>query len=312
MRAKYDPKRYRLAHKKRTKVTAFIIFVIIPITIFIGIRYLEDKRYKLIGLLIIFYTMLPFFMVFEKRRPRAREIVMIAVMSALTTIGNLMCFMITPFQPGTAMVILSGISFGPEAGFLVGAIARFLVNFFAGHGPWTPWQMFCWGILGFLSGLIFNKTEVDKAKSRSFQIIVGPVLSIIISISIGYGIYTFTKASGTFMGWWLYAFGAIGLLVGLLIQRKRLPIDDITLSIFGFLATFIIYGGIMNIATMVMASAIPASKITMSLKSLAILYVSGVPYDSVHAFGTAFFLFVFGEKMIRKMERVKIKYRLYV
>ncbi len=312
MSRKYDPKRYELAFKKRTIVSSFIIFFIIPITIFIGIKYLEDKRYLLIGLLIVFYTMVPFFMVFEKRRPRAREIVMIAVMSALTAVGNLMCFMMTPFQPGTAMVILSGISLGPEAGFLVGAISRFVVNFFAGHGPWTPWQMFCWGILGFLSGLIFNKTQVDKVKSRSFQVIVGPVLSIIISIFIGYAIYIYTKSTGTFFGWWLYAFGAIGLVLGLFIQRKRLPIDDITLSIYGFLTTFIIYGGIMNIATMVMASSIPASNVTMSFKSLAMLYVSGVPYDAVHAFGTAFFLFVFGEKMIKKMERVKIKYRLYV
>jgi energy-coupling factor transport system substrate-specific component len=184
MRAKYDPKRHELALRKRTIVSALIIFILIPVTIFIGIKYLEDQRYMLIGLLILFYTMLPFFMIFEKRRVRTREIVMVAVMSALTAFGNLMCFMITPFQPGTAMVILSGISFGPEAGFIVGAIARFVVNFFAGHGPWTPWQMFCWGILGFLSGLIFNKANVDKVKSRSFQIIVGPVLSIIVSILI--------------------------------------------------------------------------------------------------------------------------------
>ncbi|CEO87866.1 MAG: ECF transporter S component [Syntrophaceticus schinkii] len=312
MRAKYDPKRHELALRKRTIVSALIIFILIPVTIFIGIKYLEDQRYMLIGLLILFYTMLPFFMIFEKRRVRTREIVMVAVMSALTAFGNLMCFMITPFQPGTAMVILSGISFGPEAGFLVGAIARFVVNFFAGHGPWTPWQMFCWGILGFLSGLIFNKANVDKVKSRSFQIIVGPVLSIIVSILIGYVIYIYTKSAGTFFGWWLYAFGAIGLLIGLFIQRKRLPIDDLTLAIFGFLATFIIYGGIMNIAAMVMASAIPSSNITISLKSLAILYISGVPYDSVHGLGTAFFLFVFGEMMVKKMERVKIKYRLYV
>lgn len=123
MRAKYDPKRHELALRKRTIVSALIIFILIPVTIFIGIKYLEDQRYMLIGLLILFYTMLPFFMIFEKRRVRTREIVMVAVMSALTAFGNLMCFMITPFQPGTAMVILSGISFGPEAGFLVGAIA---------------------------------------------------------------------------------------------------------------------------------------------------------------------------------------------
>jgi len=80
MPTKYDPERYRLSHKKRTILSAFIIFIIISITIFIGIKYLNDKLYKLIGLLIIFYTMLPFFMVFEKRRPKARELVIIAVL----------------------------------------------------------------------------------------------------------------------------------------------------------------------------------------------------------------------------------------
>lgn len=66
MRAKYDPKRHELALRKRTIVSALIIFILIPVTIFIGIKYLEDQRYMLIGLLILFYTMLPFFMIFEK------------------------------------------------------------------------------------------------------------------------------------------------------------------------------------------------------------------------------------------------------
>ena len=120
-----------------------------------------------------------------------------------------------------------------------------------------------------------------------------------------------TGYTDTFLGWKLYAFGALGLLIGLLIQRKRLPIDDFTLALFGFLTVFVIYGGIMNIATMVMASALPASGISISAESLAILYISGAPYDAVHALGTALFLFVFGDMMIRKLERIKIKYGFY-
>jgi energy-coupling factor transport system substrate-specific component len=172
--------------------------------------------------------------------------------------------------------------------------------------------MVCWGILGFLAGLIFNKVDIDKVKSRSFQIVAGPVVCIAAALVVAYVAFLIFRREGeTFFGWRLYVFGAAGLLAGLLIQRKRLPIDDITLCIFGFLGTFIIYGGIMNIATMVMASAIPASGVGLEWESLKILYISGVPYDASHGMGTAFFLFLFGEKVIRKIERAKIKYGMY-
>ena len=100
--------------------------------------------------------MLPFFMVFENRKPKAREIVLIAMMSALTVCVHIFFHITLPLQIGTAMIIISGISLGPEAGFLIGAISRFVCNFYMGQGPWTPWQMFCWGILGFLAGMAFN------------------------------------------------------------------------------------------------------------------------------------------------------------
>lgn len=310
MPRKYDLSQYMAARKKRTILSAAIIFALVPLTIYAGIRFLGDRKYLLMCMLILIYTMAPFFISFERRKPRAREIVMIAVMAALTALGNFCCYMIAPFQAGTAMVIISGIALGPEAGFLTGALARFVCNFFAGHGPWSPWQMFCWGIIGFLSGLIFNKVELDKLKSRSFQIVQGPVLCIAIAEAVGY-LSWYLAGEGQFIGWRLYVFGAVGMIAGLLIQRKRLPIDDVTLCIYGFMATFIIYGGIMNIATMVMASEIPDTGITISWQSLVTLYISGAPYDFSHALGTAFFLFVMGDRVIRKVERVKIKYGFY-
>lgn len=276
-----------------------------------GIRFFDDQKYLIVSLFIVLYTMLPFFLVFEKRRPRAREIVVIAVMAALTICGNLLTYLFIPFQAGTALVIVAGVSFGPEAGFLVGALARFVCNFFQGQGPWTPWQMFCWGLLGFLAGLVFNKVNAEKANSRDFKVILGPVVCVLISVGLAFGIHLIW-GQGSFLGWQLYIFGAVGLLAGVLIQRKRLPVDSLTLALFGFLTVFIIYGGIMNTAAMIMSSAIPASNISISWESLTLLYLSGVPYDAMHAAGTAFFLFIFGEQMVRKMERVKVKYRLYL
>lgn len=322
MRSKFDAEGYLKARKKRTITTAIILAIMVPLimAVVIWVDQTADKSknmnsvYLALSLVILAGTIVPFFMVFEKRKPKAREVVMIAMMSALTVTGNFAANVVGfgVFQPGTALVMVSGISLGPEAGFLVGATARFFINFFMGQGPWTPWQMVCWGMLGFMAGLIFNKVEIDKVKSRNFKMVLGPVVCIIVSIFVAYILFIlFAKNDDTFFGWRLYVFGAIGLLVGLIIQRKRLPVDDVTLCLFGFFSTFIIYGGIMNIAAMVMASAIPSSGVGLNWSSLKLLYISGVPYDFAHAFATAFFLYVFGDKIIRKVERAKIKYGMY-
>ena len=165
---------YEAAHRKRTLLSALLIFLAMPVTIFIGIQF-DQNKYMIISVLILIYTMLPFFMVFENRKPKAREIVLIAMMSALTVCVHIFFHITLPLQIGTAMIIISGISLGPEAGFLIGAISRFVCNFYMGQGPWTPWQMFCWGILGFLAGMAFNKVDLDQLKSRNFKLIMGPV-----------------------------------------------------------------------------------------------------------------------------------------
>ncbi|MFR3144996.1 ECF transporter S component [Eubacterium sp. AM05-23] len=299
------------AGRKRTLVASVIIFLLIPLTIWVGIRFLGDRKYLFISLLIILFTSIPLIIRFEGRRPEAREIVVIAVMAAIAACGNLAFYMFGPFQAGTALVIIAGICLGPEEGFLTGAMARLVVNMFVSQGPWTPWQMFCWGLLGFLGGLCFNRDLEFSKKEVNFKVVMGPLICIVIALAAGFGIWLFMGGEGTFMGWRLYVFGAIGLLAGVLLQRKRLPADRVTLSVFGFLSTFIIYGGIMNIAALVMSSAIPASDVGVDWGSLKVLYISGAPYDAVHALGSAFFGALLGPVMIEKLERVKIKFGLY-
>ncbi|MGN1009093.1 MAG: ECF transporter S component, partial [Butyricicoccus sp.] len=172
-------------------------------------------------------------------------------------------------------------------------------------------QMFCWGLLGFLAGLAFNRPTVEKLKSRNFQIILGPVLCIAFAELAGYLCYLFfPRDSATFLGWRLYVFGAVGLLLGVVVQRKRLPVDDITLTVFTFFTTFIVYGGLMNICAMVTAASIPGGN-AISWDTLKLLYLSGVPYDAAHAGSAAVFNFIFGDKIIRKLERIKLKYGIY-
>lgn len=149
---------------KRTIFATVMILVAIPITIFTGIVYLGDKKYYFISLLLIIETMLPFFMVFEGRKPKTRELVIIAVLCAIAVAGRAAFFMVPNFKPVVALVIIAGVAFGGETGFLVGAITGFVSNFFFGQGPWTPWQMFSFGIIGFLAGVLFRKGFLRRTR----------------------------------------------------------------------------------------------------------------------------------------------------
>ena len=329
-RNRLDQTQYEAAHRKRTLVASLIIFVLIPATMIFGVVVLDQNMYMVISILLVIYTLVPFFMVFEARRPKAREIVLIAMMAALTTVLQIFFHVTVPIQAGTALVIISGIALGPEAGFLVGALARLVCNFYIGQGPWTPWQMFCWGLLGFLAGLAFNKVDPEKLKefrrlaegklrntsplmqvnSRSFRVVLGPIVCIAFAIIVAYVCYLIWPGDGGFLGWRLYIFGAAGLLVGVLLQRKRLPADGLTMALFTFFVTFVVYGGIMNVCAMINASVMPGGD-PVSLETLRLLYITGAPYDAVHAATAAVFIFLFGDLFIQKLERVKIKYGIY-
>ena len=312
MRRGYQISQVETAHRKRTAVSSLLIFIAIPAVIILGFTLFNDRKYILVSWMILAMTVAPFFMVFEKRKPKAREIVLIAMMCALTLCVQLLCRMTIAIRAGTSIIIARGISMGPEAGFLIGALSRFVLNFYEGQGQCTPWQMFCWGLLGFLAGLAFNRATVEKLKSRDFKVVMGPLLCVVFAVLTAYLLYLLFPPvdNGSFLGWRLYVFGAIGLLLGVLVQRKRLPVDDITLTVFTFFTTFIIYGGLMNICAMVTAASIPGGN-EISWDTMKLLYISGVPYDAAHAGSAAIFNFIFGDKIIRKLERIKLKYGIY-
>ena len=162
----------------RTALAAMLIFIAIPLTIIFGSLLLENRKYFFISVLVIFETMLPFFLIFENRRPEARELVLISVVAAIAVIGRAVFFMVPNFKPITAIVIIAGACIGPEAGFLTGAMTAFVSNFFFGQGPWTPWQMFSFGIIGFLTGLLFRRGLLTRKKLP--LCIYGAAVSILI------------------------------------------------------------------------------------------------------------------------------------
>lgn len=248
---KYTERTMRTDHRmgRRTKVTLFLIVVAIPLVIFFGIFFLNDRSNVFIGLCIVLLAMVPFGMVFEDRNPQARELLLIAVLAAIAVVGRTAFFMVPQFKPMTAIVIIAGVGLGPEAGFLTGAISGFVSNFFFGQGPWTPWQMFAYGIIGFIAGLLFSRYNTKKIRTKW-----------------GEKIYM------------------------------------VVLCTFGFLATFVIYGLVMDFS-----SALTFTK-DFSWPVLLAKIASGVIFNLIHAVSTVIFLLFLARPMQRKLDRIKKKY----
>ena len=226
----------------RTKIMLVLSLLLIPLTIWAGLQWDGGRKYMIISLAIIFETMLPFFLIFEGRKPQARELVILSVLSALAIGGRAIFFAMPGFKPVAAMVILTGVAFGAEAGFMVGTMTMFCSNVLFGQGPWTPWQMFAIGIIGLLSGVLFRKGLLHR--------------------------------------------------------------DRFSLCAFGGLAIFLIYGGIMNPASILMYQPNPTWKMILTA------CITGVPADAIHALATVLFLWFLSEPMLEKLDRVKVKYGL--
>ena len=229
---------------RRTTAAAASILLLIPVTLFVGVYYLNNQRYGLVSVLVLLECMAPFFLVFEGRRPQARELVVIAVLCAISVAGRAAFFMLPQFKPVMAMTIISGVALGGESGFLVGALSMLVSNMLFSQGVWTPWQMFCMGIIGFLAGVLFRKGLLRRARG--------------------------------------------------------------SLCTFGAFCAIVIYGGIMNPASVLMW----AGAETLTWKTLLTYYVTGFPVDCVHAAATVFFLWIAAEPMLEKLDRIKEKYGL--
>ncbi len=302
---------YERSQKKRLRLASIIIFIGVPSMLFILFNLLGNKMYMLASILMLAMVMAPFFMIFEKRKPRARELVLLVTMSAIIIVAQITFSIVMPLQIGTALVIISGISLGPEAGFLIGALTRLVCNFYMGQGPWTVWQMFCWGILGFLAGIFFSRTGEELGRNGRLGIIMRPIIAIICAWILGYVSYIiFPGQDDTFWGWRVYVFGLIGLVVGVVFQKRKLPQDNLIMAAVTFMITFIVYGGIMNISALVTSSSMPGGT-EISLEGMKIIYITGLPYDVFHAASAALCVFAFGNNIVQKLERIKIKYGIY-
>lgn len=166
--------------KKSGRVLLVMLLTVIPATLWLGSR-LPGRTYYLTSLLVAAEILIPFFMAFEGRRPQPRELVTTAVLAALVVVSRVV-IPLPGFKPTFAVILLAGIAFGPETGFLVGALGALGSNFFYGQGPYTPWQMMAYGVAA-LPGLLFTarglparRIPMAAVSFVSTVLIVGPLL----------------------------------------------------------------------------------------------------------------------------------------
>lgn len=224
--------------KKSNIATLVVFLLLIPLTLFLGTK-LSGRGYYITGTMIIIELMIPFFMAFEGRKPQARELVVIAVMCALAIAGRVV-IPIPNFKAAYAIIMLAGIAFGPEAGFMVGAITAFASNFFYGQGPFTPWQMFGYGAGGMLAGFVF--------------------------------------------------------------QPKWLPRKNWVMAAFGFLTVLLWVGPLLDCSSIFLV----LPKITWP--AVIATFVSGFYVNVSQAICTALIMFLLGNALLEKLDRIKMKY----
>lgn len=227
--------------RKRIRTACRIILPIICAALMLAmiVGVYDMRKYYIISLAVALMSIGFFFVRFEGRRPKSRDIVIPAVLTGIAVVSRLILFTLPQFKPIAAVVIIAGVAFGAETGFMTGSLSMLISNMFLGQGIWTPWQMLGLGLVGFLAGLIFKSDYMKRP-------------------------------------WIMAAYGFLSVM-----------------TVYGFIAdTYSAFGFMYE----------------LSIESILATYIAGIPFNTVFAFCTALTLFIFGKPVIKKLERVKLKY----
>lgn len=221
---------------------SYVFILCLVLVILWQLLFSQTINFYITSVAVLVLSMIPFFLSFENKKGiSAKEITVLSTMIALAVVSRTAFYLVPQVKPIAAVIIIAGICFGAERGYIVGAFSAFISNFIFGQGIWTPFQMVAMGLIGLSAGLIFKVIKPNR---------------------------------------W-------------------------SLSIVGFVLSFVVYGLIVDLSTIL---AVYGNNLTIS--GVLSVYASGVPFNAVFGVSTAVFLFLFGEMFIRKIDRVNIKYGL--
>lgn len=168
--------------KVKKTASVLLLCVAIPITVVVSYLLFSNSRYDLASLLVAIFATIAFILRFEKNASNGKLVAVIAVMTALSVAGRFIFSPIPFFKPVTAIVVITALYFGGECGFVVGAFSALLSNFYFGQGPWTPFQMMVWGLVGLFSGLLARFITKNKLTLSVWGVLSGVFYSMIMDI----------------------------------------------------------------------------------------------------------------------------------
>ena len=175
----------------RKIIVTYVFIVCLAMVILWQILFSQTINFYITSIAVLAISMIPFFCSFEhKKGTSAKEITVLSTMIALAVVSRTAFYLIPQVKPIAAVVIVAGICFGAEWGYIVGAFSAFISNFIFGQGIWTPFQMVAMGLIGLFAGLIFKVIKPNKWTLS----VVGFVLSfavygLIVDLSTVFGIY---------------------------------------------------------------------------------------------------------------------------
>lgn len=167
---------------KKKILTYVVLCILIPAVVIGGAILFEDRQYAWISLCVAILSCIPFFLRFERREADTKRLILIACMTALSVLGRIVFAPVPAFKPVTAMVVITAMYFGCEAGFLTGSLSAAISNFYFGQGPWTPFQMFSWGMIGLIAGLIAEPLKKSRLALALYGVASGVLYSFLMDI----------------------------------------------------------------------------------------------------------------------------------
>ena len=180
------------ASSVRKGIAYGLLLVLIPVIVVGGAVLFQEKHYAWSALCVAVLSCLPLFLCFERRESTAKELIILAVLVTISAVGRFIFAWVPGFKPVTAITVIAAMHLGREAGFVVGSLSAVVSNFYFGQGPWTPCQMFAWGFLGFLAGVLAQPLKRRKIWMCLYGVLAGILFSAIMDV------WTTLWADGTF------------------------------------------------------------------------------------------------------------------
>ena len=119
----------------------------------------------------------------ERSRPSSRTVALVATLAALAVLGRIAFAALPNVKPTTDIVLIAGYTLGGAPGFAVGATTALASNIFFGEGPWTPWQMLAWGLVG-LTGAALSRWAVPRLAMAAICAAAGLAYGAITNLSL--------------------------------------------------------------------------------------------------------------------------------